>query len=124
MSEESKVTPQEQATIEVITKMAGPLSDHARMSLMEDVFNTLEPDSMVDFTDFCNMKMGDVISHKAEIAGRMVGKKAGELFDTTRKNIKGLANKFSQEMGKMRGEGDRWSGNSNPYMDDNETQEQ
>jgi hypothetical protein len=80
MSEESKITPKEQATIDVVVNMSEPLSDRAKMSLMEDIFNTLDKDSMVDFTDFCNSRMQDVITHKAEIAGRMVGKKAGELF--------------------------------------------
>ena len=122
MSEKKQVTPQDQAIIDVTSKMASNLSDHAKMSLMEDIFNTLDPDSMVDFTDFCNKRMGDVISHKAEIAGRMIGKKAGELFDTTREKINGLANTFSQEMGKMRGDGDKWSGTSNPY-DQNKPQD-
>lgn len=115
MSEEKKIAPQEQATIDVINTMAEKLSPQAKMSLMEDIFNTLEPDDMVSFTDFCNLRMGDVITHKAEIAGRMVGKKAGELFDATRKNLNGIANKFSEQMGRNRGDRDKWSDVTNPY---------
>lgn len=119
MSQESKMTPQEQSTIEVIVKMSENLSNHAKMSLLEDIFNTLDKNAMVDFTDFCNSRMQDVITHKAEIAGRMLGKKAGELFSTSREKINGLSNQFSQKMGKFRGDKDNWSDTNNPYDESN-----
>lgn len=119
MSNEKKVNSQEQSTIDVLVKMSGNLSTYAKMSLLEDIFNTLDKDSMVDFTDFCNSRMQDVITHKAEIAGRMLGKKAGELFNTSREKINGLSNQFSQQMGKFRGEKDSWSDTHNPYDENN-----
>jgi hypothetical protein len=113
----SKITPEEQAKIEIIITMAQQLSPQAKLSSLEDIFGTLDPDSMVDFTDFCNKRMGAVVSHKFEIAGRMVGKKAGELLDSASKNINNLANQFSKEMGKQRGDKDTWSDVDNPYRD-------
>jgi len=112
-------TPQnpekEKATVEVMINMSNSLSNQAKMIMLQEVFKTLDKDSMVDFTDFCNARMKDVITHKLEIAGRMAGKKAGELFDATRKNVNSLANQFSQQMGKQREGRDTWSDVSNPY---------
>ena len=83
------------------------VSEEAKMEIIKFLFKQLSPDSMVDFTDYANKKMEDVVSLKAELSAKILGKKAGELFDAAREKVEGLANTFSQEM-------KRWNSDDNP----------
>lgn len=114
MQDDNKNNPDD-SKVKLALDIIKNADNKAKKRLIIEIYNTLPPDDMVEVTDFLNQTMQDVVSHKAEIAARIIGKKSGELFDFTKEKLNGLANQFSAKMRAHRGDRDKHSDIKNPY---------